>query len=215
MLPLSFKEFLTFYEFDDNIDINEKFQKYLQFGGMPILKSYNFNEVASTASLDGIYSTVVLKDIMDRTGVTDYNTLNKVINFLSSNIGSITSPNKIGNILSSERDLNKNTKIAGKTVSLYIDYLQNAYIFYYVSRYDIRGKQLLKTLGKYYIIDIGFRNMLLGYRNVDRGHILENIVFLELVRRDYKVILEKLENMKLILLLKNQVKDCIFKLLNR
>lgn len=191
MLPLSFKEFLTFYDFENNVTNEDKFQKYLQFGGMPILKAYNFNERRSNEVLEGIYSTVVLKDIVERINIADHNTLNKIIRFLCSNIGSITSPNKIGNVLSNEGDINNNKNIAGKTVSNYIDFLQNAYIFYGVERYDIKGKQILKTLGKYYIIDMGFRNMLLGYRDIDRGHILENIVFLELIRRDYRVYIGK------------------------
>lgn len=192
MLPLSFKEFLTFYDFETNVTNEDKFQKYLKFGGMPILKAYNFNETSSNEALEGIYSTVVLKDIIERINISDLGTLNKIIRFLSANIGSITSPNKIGNVLSSEGELNKNKNIAGKTVSNYIEFLHNAYIFYSVDRYDVKGKQILKTLGKYYIIDMGFRNMLLGYRDADRGHILENIVFLELIRRGYKVYIGKI-----------------------
>lgn len=98
---------------------------------------------------------------------------------MCSNIGSITSPNNIGNILSHEGDLQnpKGKNIAGKTIEKYISLLQNAFFTYAVGRYDIKGKQLLKTLGKNYLCDMGFRNMLLGYRDADRGHILENIVF--------------------------------------
>lgn len=187
MLPLSFKEFLNFYKFDENITIEEKFQKYLQFGGMPILREYQFNEARSNQELEGIYSTVVLKDILQRNNQTDYAMLNKTLLFLCSNIGNITSPNNIGNILSHEGEIN----IAGKTVNKYIDMLRSAFIFYSVGRYDIKGKQLLKTLEKNYIIDMGFRNMLLGYRDADRGHILENIVFLELIRREYRVYIGK------------------------
>ena len=156
MLPLSFKEFLDFYEFAPNITVDEKFQRYLQFGGMPILREYKFNEARS-------------------------------------NIGSITSPNSIGNVLSNEGDIQagKSKNIAGKTVDKYIAMLRNAFVFFSVVRYDVKGKQLLKTLGKNYIIDMGFRNMLLGYRDADRGHIIENIVFLELLRRDYRVYIGK------------------------
>lgn len=194
MLPLSFKEFLDFYEFHTDMTIEEKFQKYLQFGGMPILREYHFNEARSNQALEGIYSTVILRDILQRSNMTDQNLLQKIVRFLCSNIGSITSPNNIGNVLSSEGDLEKGSgkRIAGKTVSKYISLLENAYIFYSVERYDIKGKQLLKTLGKHYIIDLGFRNLLLGYRDADRGHILENIVFLELLRRDYRVYIGKI-----------------------
>ncbi len=190
MLPLSFKEFLDFYEFDQNVSIDEKFQKYLQFGGMPILREYRFNEKGINQALEGIYSTVVIRDIMQRNSGSDLVMLHKIMLFLCSNIGSINSPNSISGILSNSQT-GKQKNIAGKTVEKYIAMLNCAYIFFSVNRYDVKGKQLLKTLGKNYIVDIGFRNMLLGYRDADRGHILENIVFLELIRRDYKVYIGK------------------------
>lgn len=193
MLPLSFKEFLDFYKFENALTIEDKFQKYLQFGGMPILREYQFNEARVNQVLEGIYSTVVLRDILQRNNQTDQETLQKIMLFLCSNIGSITSPNNIGNVLSHEGDIQsgKGKNIAGKTVDKYISMLRSAFIFYSVGRYDVKGKLLLKTLGKNYIVDIGFRNMLLGYRDVDRGHIIENIVFLELLRRDYRVYIGK------------------------
>lgn len=193
MLPLSFKEFLDFYTFEPQVTMEERFQRYLQLGGMPILREYRFNEARSNQALEGIYSTVVLRDILQRNPQADSGMLQKIMLFLCSNIGSVTSPNSIGSVLSNEGDIRqgKVKGIAGKTVEKYIDMLQSAYIIYSVSRYDVKGKQLLKTLGKNYIIDMGFRNMLLGYRDVDRGHILENIVFLELLRRDYKVYIGK------------------------
>lgn len=194
MLPLSFKEFLSFYEFEAAITMDEKFQKYVQFGGMPVLSEYQFNEVRASQALEGIYSTVIIRDILRRNNQVDQNTLHKIILFLCSNIGSITSPNNIGNVLSTEGNIpsSKRRNIAGRTVDKYIAMLRNAYFFYTVERYDVKGKQLLKTLGKHYIVDTGFRNLLLGYRNDDRGHILENIVFLELLRRDYHVYIGKI-----------------------
>lgn len=193
LLPLSFKEFLTFYEFSESITMEEKFQRYLQFGGMPILREYHFNEARSNQALEGIYSTVVLRDVLQRNPQADHATMQKIMLFLCSNIGSITSPNSIGNVLSNEGDIKtgKVKNIAGKTVEKYIAMLRSAFIVSSVGRYDVKGKQLLKTLGKNYIVDIGFRNMLLGYRDVDRGHILENIVYLELIRRDYNVYIGK------------------------
>ena len=194
MLPLSFKEFLSFYKFEEAITMDEKFQKYVQFGGMPLLSEYQFNEVRASQALEGIYSTVIIRDVLQRNNQVDQNTLHKIILFLCSNIGSITSPNNIGNVLSTEGDIpsSKGRNIAGRTVDKYIAMLRNAYFFYTVERYDVKGKQLLKTLGKHYIVDTGFRNLLLGYRNDDRGHILENIVFLELLRRDYHVYIGKI-----------------------
>lgn len=201
LLPLSFAEFLTFYSFGQSVSIEDKFQKYLQFGGMPILKQFDFNTVQVNEVLEGIYSTVILRDVLERNKATDQALLRKLTLFLADNIGSVTSPNNIGNVLSNEGDIDRekgknsvgrNTNIAGKTVDKYIGMLKSAFIFYPVSRYDIKGKQLLKTLGKNYIIDLGFRNMLLGYRDADRGHILENVVFLELLRRDYRVSIGKI-----------------------
>ncbi len=192
MLPLSFKEFLDFYEFAPDISIEEKFQKYLQFGGMPILREYRFNEARSIQALEGIYSTVILRDVLQRNTQSNQGLLHKLMLFLCSNIGSITSPSSIGNVLSNEGDIEgKGKKIASQTVEKYISMLRSAFIFYSVERYDVKGKQLLKTLKKNYIIDLGFRNMLLGYRDADRGHIIENIVFLELIRRDYHVYIGK------------------------
>ena len=193
MLPLSFKEFLDFYSFKLNVTIDEKFQKYLQFGGMPIIREYQFDESRSNQALEGIYSTVVLRDILQRNSQADQLTLQKIVLFLCSNIGSITSANSIGKTLSNEGEIRgtKDKNIASKTVNKYISMLHNAFIFYPVNRYDVKGKQLLRTLEKNYIIDLGFRNMLLGYRDADRGHILENIVFLELLRRDYRVYIGK------------------------
>ena len=193
MLPLSFREFLSFYNFEASETMEEKFQRYLQFGGMPILREYQFNEARSNQALEGIYSTVVLRDILQRNNQADQGMLQKIVLFLCSNIGSITSPNSIGNVLSAEGDLRggKGKNVAGKTVDKYIAMLRSAFVFYSVGRYDVKGKQLLKTLGKNYIIDLGFRNMLLGYRDADRGHILENVVFLELLRRDYRVYIGK------------------------
>lgn len=192
MLPLSFKEFLDFYEFAPDISIEEKFQKYLQFGGMPILREYRFNEARSMQALEGIYSTVILRNILQRNTQSNQGLLHKLMLFLCSNIGSITSPSSIGNVLSNEGDIEgKGKKIASQTVEKYISMLHSAFIFYSVERYDVKGKQLLKTLEKNYIIDLGFRNMLLGYRDADRDHIIENIVFLELIRRDYHVYIGK------------------------
>ena len=193
MLPLSFKEFLIFYDFEPSVTMEEKFQKYLQFGGMPILREYQFNESRSNQALEGIYSTVVLRDILQRNSSADQAMLQKIMLFLCSNIGSIASPNSIGNVLSNEREIKagKGRNIAGRTVDKYISMLCSAFVFYSVGRYDVKGKQLLKTLGKNYIIDMGFRNMLLGYRDADRGHIIENVVFLELLRRDYRVYIGK------------------------
>lgn len=192
MLPLSFQEFLDFHTFDEAVSVEEKFQKYLQFGGMPGVAEYHFNQQRINDMLEGIYSTVILKDVLERNKVGNQPMLQKIVAFLADNIGSIVSPNSIGNFLASQGDLEKGKKNpASKTVESYINMLQSSFIFYGIGRYDIKGKQHLKTLGKYYIVDTGLRNMLLGYRDVDRGHILENVVYFELLRRDYRVSIGK------------------------
>lgn len=195
MMPLSFQEFLTFHEFAPSITIEEKFQRYLQYGGMPAVSEYNFNTQRINDMLEGIYSTVILKDVLDRNKITDQALLKKIVRFLADNIGSIVSPNSIGNILANEGNIDEGKgrrNPASRTVENYIDMLQNAFIFYGIRRYDIKGKQHLKTLGKYYIVDLGIRNMLLGYRDADRGHVLENVVYFELLRRGYRVSIGKI-----------------------
>ncbi|MGB9666883.1 MAG: ATP-binding protein [Candidatus Cryosericum sp.] len=188
MLPLSFREFLDFNTFASDVAVDEKFQKYLQFGGMPALSEYDFNQERINDVLQGIYATVILKDVLERNKIADQTLLKKIVAFLADNVGSIVSPNSISNFLASQGGISKDRKNpASRTVEAYIGYLQNAFVFYSAQRYDIKGKQYLKTLGKYYIVDTGLRNMLLGYRDVDRGHILENIVYLELLRRGYRV----------------------------
>lgn len=198
MLPLSFKEFLDFYSFDESVTKEERFQKYIRYGGMPILREYNFAEARINQALEGIYSTIVLKDIMLRNQQIDQLTLQKIVMFLASSIGTVSSPHSISGVLLNESGLpSKMRATSSKTVDKYIDMLHKAFIFLPVNRYDTKGKQLLKTLEKNYIADIGFRNMLLGYRDADRGHIYENIVYLELLRRDYRVYIGKVGEMEI------------------
>ena len=192
MLPLSFKEFLTFYEFVPDITLEEKFQKYLQFGGMPILREYHCDEERISQALEGIYSTIVLRDILQRNSQIDQEILQKIMLHLCFNIGSMTSPNSIGNVLSE-----KGKNIAGKTVDKYIAMLQSAFIFYSVGRYDVKRNIILKTLGKNYMIDMAFYNMFIGYGDANRGDIIENIVFLELIRRNYRVYIGKVREMEI------------------
>lgn len=137
---------------------------------------------------------MILKDVLERNKITDQALLKKIVDFLADNIGSIISPNSIGHFLAAHGDVderNGKRNPASRTVENYISMLQNAFIDYGVKRYDIKGKPHLKTLGKYYIVDLGIRNMLLGYRDADRGRILENIVCFELLRRDYRVFIGK------------------------
>lgn len=186
MLPLSFKEFLDFNQFEPGLAMEDKFLLYAKYGGMPAIADYNFNEKMIYEMLEGIYNTVIVKDIMQRNKITDSILLRKLTDFLAHSIGSINSVNSISNFLVSNKEI-EHKSTPNKTIESYIFALQNAFIFYELKRYDVKGKSLLKTLSKNYIVDIGIRNMLLGYRDAEKGHILENIVFLELLRRGYKV----------------------------
>ena len=223
VLPLSFREFLDFHGYtlterkspaggvkkrvkdaDGEIyDAKELFDAYARFGGMPMLADIGLEIDSVTAVLDGVYSAAVVNDILEREKrkgqrtITDAVLLRKIIMFLADNIGNNTSATSIGNILVSEGLLengSRRTKPAVQTIQAYIRALTEAYIFYEIRRFDIKGKEYLRTLGKYYIVDIGLRNYLLGFREGDRGHILENIIFFELVRRGYDVAIGKIGN---------------------
>jgi predicted AAA+ superfamily ATPase len=192
MLPLSFTEFLSFHSFEANISDDQKFEKYLKYGGMPSVAVYSLEQEDANIALDGIYSSVVLRDVIEKNNITDQALLRKLVLFLADNVGNLTSPNKIANVLIREGDLDAGKKNpASKTISSYIAALEKAYIFYGIGRYDIKGKQYLKTQSKYYMVDTGIRNMLLGYRDVDIGHILEGVVYFELLRRGFDVSIGK------------------------
>lgn len=186
MLPLSFKEFLDFSNFEDNINIEEKFNQFIKYGGMPGVIAFRNNNDLYENAIKGIYNTVFMKDVVERNRLVDASLLEKILKFLMSNIGSLISSKKIADYLTSQ-----GTKVTHNTVISYLTMLENAYIIYKVPRYDIKGKELLKTLEKYYIIDTGIRNTILGFRNTDMGHIIENIVYFELLRRGYEVTVGK------------------------
>lgn len=222
MLPLSFKEFIAFHGYKmierkspagktvkkitDNdgtvYDTEELFEAYLKFGGMPGIADVGLDTDKAMTLLDGVYSTVVMRDILEREKrkgqrqLTDADLLRKIIMFLADNIGSSTSVTSIGNTLANEGllDNNRKTKPAVQTVQAYVNALLESYIFYEAKRYDIKGKEFLRTLGKYYIVDIGLRNYLLGFRDMDTGHVLENVVYFELLRRGYNTAIGKVGN---------------------
>lgn len=190
MQPLSFSEFLDFYEFEPNTSKEEKFNKYLKIGGMPGLTIFDFDEQMINQALEGIFATVLTKDIIDRTKIKEPSLLNKIIKFLADNIGNNVSLNKIKNTLVSEKSVSSSMR--PEIIDNYILALENAFVFYSTKRYDIKGKEHLKTQGKYYITDLGIRNYLLGFKNQDRGHLLENIVYMELLKRGYNISIGKI-----------------------
>lgn len=223
VLPLSFKEFLQFHGYTvtqrkspagqmrkrimnvdgESFEIRDLYEAYTKFGGMPMLADVGLEMDKVTATLDGVYSAVVVRDILEREKrkghrtITDSLLLRKLMMFLADNIGNNVSATSIGNKLVSEGLLEegkRKAKPATQTIQTYIEALKESFIFYEIKRFDIRGKEYLKTLGKYYIVDIGLRNYLLGYRDGDSGHILENIIYFELLRQNYDVAVGKIDN---------------------
>ena len=172
---------------------------------MPGIADVGLEQERVLTLLDGIYSTVIVRDILERETlksqrkITDSVLLRKIIMFLADNIGSNISISKIGNVLMDEGLLEKErkTKPSHHTVQAYVNALLEAYFFYEIKRFDIKGKEYLRTLGKFYIVDIGLRNYLLGYRNRDTGHVLENIVYFELLKRGYDIAVGKINQLEI------------------
>lgn len=183
MYPLSFKEFIEFNNYDKT-DIENKFYEYLKYGGLPAITLIKDKTDLVMSYLNDIYNTIVKKDIIDRNSIKDTALLENIIKYLVSNIGSSISATKISDYLNSNKIVDKSNH---QTTDNYLNMLEKSFIMYKADRTDIRNKTLLKTLGKYYVSDIGIRNTIFGFRNIDEGHLLENIVYLELLRRGYKV----------------------------
>ena len=183
MLPLSFKEFVSSFA-PENVDISiqEKFNLYLNYGSFPFLARYNSFDSDAYNYLRDVYNTIILNDIVKRLKITDVNALDKVTKFIADNIGNIVSINKIANTLKSG-----GKSIDNKTVEKYLQGLVDALFLYKAPRFNIKGKQLLTNLPKYYIVDIGMRNILIRNKESDIGHIIENLAYLELMRRGYDV----------------------------
>lgn len=183
MYPLSFKEYLEFNNCDKS-NIEDKFNEYLKYGGLPAITHIKEKTDLVMTYLNDIYNTIVKKDVIERNKIKDIVLLENIIKYVVSNIGSPISANKISDYLNSNKIVEKSNH---QTIDNYLKMLENAFIVYKADRSDIKSKSLLKTLGKYYIADSGIRNIILGFRNINEGHLLENIVYLELLRRGYKV----------------------------
>ena len=183
VLPLSFKEYLSYYGEDNEL---KKYNEYSMYGGFPYLINLE-NSKEKLDYLDSIYNTVIVKDVINRKKVNDIMMLESICRFLFDSIGSNISTKKISDTLASN-----GRKNSVHTVEEYVNSLLESYILYKVNRFDIKGKQLLKTQEKYYLSDLGLRTYLLGRNNnKDLGHILENIIFLELKRKGYRVYIGK------------------------
>lgn len=186
MLPLSFREYME--STGSMEDRSTKYVEYLETSSFPYALELKGQPNELRDYLEGIYNTIVVKDIVSRKKITDTMILKSILRFVFDNIGSPLSSKKIADTLTSD-----GRKIDAKTVEKYLEALSESYIIYQAKRYNIKGKQYLKTLEKYYVVDIGLRFMLLGSRQADAGHILENVVYLELLRRGYDVSVGKVD----------------------
>ena len=188
MLPLSFKEYVEGTGGSENL--SDTYLNYITRSSFPYTIALDTPSEISDY-LNGVYNTIVVKDIMSRKRLSDVMMLESVIRFTADNIGNILSTKRIADIMTAD-----GRKIDQKTVERYLSALCETFFVYEAKRYNIKGKQLLKTLGKYYLVDIGLRRMLLGSRSFDAGRILENVVYLELLHRQKKVYVGKMDNLE-------------------
>lgn len=186
VLPLSFEEYISSV---GNNNLEARFRDYLRFGAFPFILQFKGNEEQIINYLDGLYNTIFKKDIVGRNKIINVDALENVTKFVFDNIGHLITSKKISDTLTSN-----NCKVSQPTVEEYLRALVDSYFVYKVNRYDIKGKQYLKSMAKYYVTDMGLRNYLLGYKISNRGFVLENIVYLELIRRGYKVFIGKVLN---------------------
>lgn len=187
--PFSFSEFIELYNtIQPNTSETECFKKYLHFGGMPYLATLQYNEAACKQYLQDVYTSVELKDIVRRNNIRDVDMLERILTYITANIGTIFSANVLSKYLKSE-----GRSMATETIINYVKACTDAFLFYQVKRQDIQGKKLLAINEKYYVADHGIREAVFGGNMKDINLILENIVYLELLRRGYKVSIGKVD----------------------
>lgn len=188
MLPLSFKEYYGYYH-DTEKSREELFNNYLKYGGLPQLLSLPQDEQTISMFLSSIYDTVIMKDVLARNNLKNIDLLKRVFAFVCNNVGSITSTNSIAKYIANEAKLD--TALRPATIGNLLQMLENAFIIYRADRYDVKGKEVLKSLEKYYLADTGLKNSIVGYNLENYGHSIENVVYLELLRRGYQVYVGK------------------------
>lgn len=184
VFPFSYKEYLQYYQKEDNYE--QMLDEYLKTGGMPGVLAFNNNQ-DKLSYLSDVYKTILLRDLVDKYKIRNKNELDKVSRFMLDNIGNLLSPNNICNVLNHDK-----CKITRKTVKKFISYFENSFMFYKASRYDLKDKKYLINNEKYYLVDIGFKYAINGIKSIDYGRNLENVVYLELLRRGYEVYVGKL-----------------------
>ncbi|MBQ7905085.1 MAG: ATP-binding protein [Spirochaetaceae bacterium] len=190
MLPFSFKEFVKATNQSEHFSL--VYRQYIETSSFPYVLELLQTPQEINAYLEGIFNTILVKDIIDRKKIADTNVLKSVTQFLFDNIGSELSSKKIADTLTSH-----GRKSDSKTIEKYVTSLEESFIVYRANRYNIKGKEYLKSLEKYYVADIGLRNFMLGKKSIDVGHILENIIYLELIRRGYSVYVGKIDDMEI------------------
>ena len=189
MLPLSFAEFIECT--GNDLELGRKYVDYVTNSSFPYTVELRDNTTVINEYLQGIYNTIVLKDVMQRKSIKDAMMLESVLSFMMDNIGNTLSTKKIADTMTSS-----GRKIDVKTVEKYLSALQESFILYRAGRYNVKGKQLLKTLEKYYLVDVALRRVMLGRQGVDVGHILENVVYLELLRHNQHVFIGKVGDLE-------------------
>ena len=190
--PLSFQEYIDFASENNKktpLSIDEYFYQYLNFGGLPGIHIFNYNKEEIYQYLADVYNSILLRDVIARNNIRDIELLERVVLYIMDNIGNNFSAKSISDFLK-----NQGRKLSIETIYNYLKALENAFIISKVQRYDIKGKNILETQEKYYLSDLGFRNAKLGYQSNDISSYLENIIFLELLRRKYKVNVGKKNN---------------------
>lgn len=190
--PLSFAEYIQIYPFKNNEDKYKMFDKYLKFGGMPMLASLNDNERLMVNYLSDIKDVVLKKDIIARNKIKDIVFLDNLLQYMSTVIGTLINPSSIAEFMKKN-----GSSIDNETVDKYLKMIENAYFIYRIPKYELKGKQLLKTQGKYYFVDNGLKNILSGFSSYDSGSSYENIVCMELLRRGYEVYVGKYNDLEI------------------
>ena len=197
MQPFSFAEFVMATGQSENL--SKAYRQYIETSSFPYVLELLQTPQEINSYLEGIYNTILVKDIIDRKKIADTNVLKSVTQFIFDNIGLELSSKKIADTLTSN-----GRKSDPKTIEKYVSSLEESFIIHKVSRYNIKGKEYLKSLEKYYVSDIGLRNFMLGKKAMDVGHILENIIYLELLRRGYSVYVGKIDDMEIDFVAQNQ-----------
>ena len=187
--PLDFKEYLDFAKLNTeerSLTLEDNFRNYLKYGGLPEIHNLHFKEDSIYQYLDAIYNAVILKDVNERSNIRNTALLKKIVNFIFDNVGNTFSAKTVYDYLKSQ-----SRNLSVETIYNYLQILENAFLIQKLPRYDLKGKKFLETLEKYYVTDLGIRNSIIGFKDKDISGILENVVYLELKRRDFKVAIGK------------------------